>query len=127
MNVNNKVCDCGVCLSSIDSTHMDNSIQLECCHRFHNNCIKQWCEKCLDINKQPTCPFCRQIISNQYLDILNIDYFDSNFNQQVNLPQNLTHLTLGHDFNQQVNLPPNLTHLTYDFNFNQQVNLPFGI
>ena len=75
MNVNNKVCDCGVCLSSIDSTHMDNSIQLECCHWFHNKCIKQWCEKCLDKNKQPTCPFCRQIISNEYLDILNIDYF----------------------------------------------------
>lgn len=74
-NNNNKVCDCGVCLSSIDSKHIDNSVQLECGHWFHNHCIKPWCESCLDKNNQPTCPFCRQSISNEYLDILNIDYF----------------------------------------------------
>ena len=31
-------------------------------------------------------------------------YYGSQFNQQVILHPNLTHLTFGHDFNQQVNL-----------------------
>ena len=49
------------------------------------------------------------------------------FNQQVNLSPNLIHLTFGYCFNQQVNLPPNLTHLTFGWKFNQQVNLPFSV
>ena len=53
-------------------------------------------------------------------DFNNLGYIGSYFNQQVNLPQNLT---FGEEFNQQVNL----THLTFDFEFNQQVNLPFNV
>ena len=43
-------------------------------------------------------------------DFKNSKYIGSTFNQQVNLPPNLTHLTFGGYFNQQVNLPQNLTH-----------------
>ena len=52
------------------------------------------------------------------------------FNQQVELPSNLTHLNFGYYLNQQVELPPNLTHLTFGVRFNQKVelspNLTFG-
>jgi len=50
--------------------------------------------------------------------------FGESFNQKVDLPPNLTHLTFGWNFNQKVDLPPNLTHLTFDRHFNQEVNLP---
>ena len=33
------------------------------------------------------------------------NYIQSKFNQQINLPLNLTHLTFGECFNQEVNLP----------------------
>jgi hypothetical protein len=63
-------------------------------------------------------------------NIYNIKY-ESNFirnkfNQEVNLPPNLTHLTFGYYFNQQVNnLPKSLIHLTFGYKFNQKVeNLP---
>lgn len=80
MNNSKNNCDCGVCFSSIDSKHIDNSVQLECGHWFHSKCVRPWCERCLDKNTIPTCPLCRQTISNEYLDILGIDYFTSNDN-----------------------------------------------
>lgn len=94
-NTNNKsICDCGVCLSSIDSKHIDHSIQLECEHWFHSKCIIPWCERCLDKNDNPTCPLCRQNISNEYLDILGIDYFSSgdNFMSMINTIQLFTYI-----------------------------------
>jgi hypothetical protein len=48
----------------------------------------------------------------------------SKFNQEVKLPDNLTHLTFGSCFNQEVKLPDNLTHLTFGYYFNQEVKLP---
>jgi len=51
------------------------------------------------------------------------EYIGSEFNREIDLPQNLTHLTFGNDFNQKVDLPHNLTHLTFGNNFNQKVNL----
>jgi hypothetical protein len=94
MNNNKDICDCGVCLSSIDSKHIDYSIQLECEHWFHSQCIRPWCERCLDKNNQPTCPLCRQTISNEYLDILGIDYFtsDDNFISMINTIQLFTYI-----------------------------------
>ena len=40
------ICDCGICFNSIDSKKIDYSIQLECGHWFHNNCIDPWCCRC---------------------------------------------------------------------------------
>lgn len=95
MNNNNKsICDCGVCFSSIETKHIDYSIQLECGHWFHSKCVKPWCERCLDKNNQPTCPLCRQTISNEYLDVLGIHYFTSydNFKLMVNTIQLFTYI-----------------------------------
>jgi len=50
--------------------------------------------------------------------------FGWKFNQKVDLPTNLTHLTFGSYFNQKVDLPTNLTHLTFGFYFNQKIDLP---
>ena len=72
---------------------------------------------------------------NFYLNILYINYhsfqevecityFGCKFNQKVELPKNLTHLTFGCDFNQKVKFPKNLTHLTFGNRFNQEVELP---
>jgi len=55
---------------------------------------------------------------------LDYRYIESNFNQKLELPENLTHLTFGLNFNQKVELPENLTHLTFGYNFNQKVELP---
>jgi len=51
----------------------------------------------------------------------------SNFNQKVDLPHNLTHLTFNNHFNQKVDLPPNLTYLTFGYEFNQEVDLPHNL
>ena len=50
--------------------------------------------------------------------------FSSDFDQNVDkLPNTLTHLTFGENFNQNVDkLPKNLTHLTFGWNFNQNVD-----
>ncbi len=69
-----KICDCSICFESLDMKSFDTSIQFDCGHYFHNKCIKPWCNKCIMNNLCPTCPVCRQIISDEYLDILNIDY-----------------------------------------------------
>ena len=38
--------------------------------------------------------------------------FNHDFNESVNLPKSLTHLTFGWRFNQPINLPDSITHLT---------------
>ena len=55
---------------------------------------------------------------------LDYRYIESNFNQKLELPENLTHLTFGLNFNQKVELPENLTHLTFGSRFNKKVELP---
>ena len=53
--------------------------------------------------------------------------FGEEFNQQVTIPQNVIHLTFGHWFNQQVIIPQNVTHLTFYCDFNQQVTIPQNV
>lgn len=77
MNKRKNICDCGdcgVCLDSIVSKDMNHSIQLECGHWFHTKCTKIWCMTCIKNDDCPTCPLCRQNISDEYLDILDIHY-----------------------------------------------------
>ena len=50
--------------------------------------------------------------------------FNHEFNEPVNLPKSLTHLTFGQEFGQPINLPDSITHLTLGFCFNQSINLP---
>jgi len=45
---------------------------------FDNKCIRKWCNSCIDKNYEPNCPLCRTTISNEYLDILDIDYSSKN-------------------------------------------------
>ena len=52
------------------------------------------------------------------------NYKYSNFNQQVIIPENVTHLTFGYMFNQRVTIPKNVTHLVFGIRFNQQVIIP---
>lgn len=59
---------------------MDHSIQLECGHWFHSKCAKQWCKTCIANNGIPSCPQCRQSISDEYLDILCIHYSTNVYN-----------------------------------------------
>ena len=53
--------------------------------------------------------------------------FGWNFNQQVELPQNLIHLTFGEFFNQQVELPFNVVYLKLNSNNNIIDYLPSSI
>ena len=84
--MSNKIlnCECGICLDNLQTMCLDESIQLECTHYFHCKCIKEWCMKCIDDRNEPTCPTCRQKISNEYLDILNIDFY-SNCSDVLNI------------------------------------------
>ena len=63
---------------------------------------------------------------NEYYEEYSENYKSSEFNQQVKIPENITHLTFGDCFNQPVIIPENVTHLTFDNCFNQQV-IFFGI
>ena len=65
--------------------------------------------------------FNQQVIIPQNITHLTFGFY---FNQQVIIPENVTHLTFGHYFNQQVIISQNVTHLNFGFHFNQQVNLP---
>ena len=55
------------------------------------------------------------------------NYKPSKFDQQVIIPENITHLTFGWNFNKQVIIPENVTHLTFDYWFNQQVIIPQNV
>ena len=85
MNDENIFCSCGICLENINTKCINYSIELECKHWFHSKCVKLWSTKCIDNNTQPTCPFCRQIISNEYLDILGIHFYSSNIDIITNI------------------------------------------
>jgi len=61
---------------------------------------------------------------HSFQEVEDITYFGCKFNQEVELPKNLTHLTFGNRFNQKVELHENLTHLTFGCKFNQEVELP---
>ena len=77
-------CDCGICFESLNLKCIDTSVQFDCGHYFHNKCIKPWCKKCIEDDTLPSCPLCRQIISNEYLDILDIDFYSNlNFNDII--------------------------------------------
>lgn len=73
-----KECACGICFENINTKCIDISLELECGHWFHSKCVRPWCERCIDNDAQPSCPFCRQTISNEYLDILGIDLYSTN-------------------------------------------------
>jgi len=74
-NISDNKCDCGICFESFNSKCIYTSI--DCGHYFHNNCIKLWCIKCIENNIQSTCPLCRNSISNEYLDVLDIDFYSN--------------------------------------------------
>ena len=65
--------------------------------------------------------------NNQFKDKYYGNYIKSNFNQKIDLSNNinLTHLTFGNDFNQKIDLSKNinLTHLTFKCGFNQEIDL----
>lgn len=94
MSGNKNISDCGVCFSLIETKHIDHTVQFECGHWFHSQCVRPWCERCLDNNNQPSCPLCRQTISNEYLDILGIDYFTTHddFMSMINTIQLFTYI-----------------------------------
>ena len=68
--------------------------------------------------------FNQQIIIPENVTHLTFGY---HFNQQIIIPQNVTHLIFGYDFNQHVIIPQNVTHLTFGNNFNQQIIIPQNI
>jgi len=47
-----KTGNCSICIEPFNSTQ--TNIVLQCNHKFHKHCIKEWLEKDL------TCPLCRQ-------------------------------------------------------------------
>src|SRR3990167_8404383 len=62
--------------------------------------------------------------NNVYCYEYDENYKHNKFNQQVIIPQNITHLTFGELFNQKVIIPQNVTHLLFGLWFNQQVIIP---
>ena len=50
--------ECSVCLCSMQHKAVKF---LQCKHVFHLNCINKW------LNKQNTCPLCRELVGNPYL------------------------------------------------------------
>ena len=65
--------------------------------------------------------------NNKYCKKYNKNYKYSNFDKQVIIPQNVTHLSFGREFNQQVIIPHNVTHLSFGWYFNQQVIIPQNV
>src|SRR3990167_5182951 len=65
--------------------------------------------------------------NNKYCKEYYYNHIRSQFNQQVTIPQNVTHLTFGYYFNQKVTIPQNVTHLTFGFGFNQLVIIPHNV
>lgn len=76
--------ECCICMDEKQT----NMCKLNCSHEFCVDCISQLLDKCLNENKQPTCPLCREKIDEIYtqklenMDKLNIYcHFITSFNQ----------------------------------------------
>lgn len=66
---------CSICLLEItDKSISGGSNQLECGHYYHRVCIRLWCIECVQARKKQLCPYCKEEISNEYLDILDIRF-----------------------------------------------------
>jgi hypothetical protein len=65
--------------------------------------------------------------NNKYDSIYSNNFIGSKFNQIIDLPPNLTHITFGRNFNQLIDLPPNLVYINFGDNFNQKVVLPLNL
>lgn len=85
--------DCSICLEKLNIKNIEQSIELDCNHFFHTNCIKKWCKTCFSkinsinkFNNVLNCPLCRQTISDENLDILDLHQFTQEYkNQKKNI------------------------------------------
>lgn len=75
-----KILECGICFESLDLKQIDYCTELDCCHIFHDKCLKKWCNTCINQDYEPNCPLCRQDISGEYLEILEINPNQNNIN-----------------------------------------------
>ena len=75
-----KIIQCGICFESIDLKQIDSCTELDCKHIYHDRCLKEWCNTCIDNDNEPNCPLCRKDISGEYLEILGIT---KNLNEQM--------------------------------------------
>ena len=65
--------------------------------------------------------------NNKYYEEYDKNIIYSYFNQQLTIPQSVTHLTFGWRFNQPIIIPQNVTHLTFNGYFNQQIIIPENV
>ena len=77
----NKILECGICFESLDVKQIDCCTELDCCHIFHDKCLKKWCNTCINQDHEPNCPLCRKDISGEYLEILEINTNHNDINQ----------------------------------------------
>ena len=68
-----KIFECGICFESLDSKQIDYCTELDCFHIFHDKCLKEWCNTCINQDHEANCPLCRKDISGEYLEILKIN------------------------------------------------------
>ncbi len=61
--------------------------------------------------------------NNKYMVMYKSQWVQSDFNQPIELNQNLTHLTMGYYFDQPIELNQNLTHFTMGWVFNHPIEL----
>jgi len=62
--------ECIICLDLIDLEKQELEIFKECEHKnnYHEECINNWVDECVDKNIRPSCPICRK-----KLEIIEID------------------------------------------------------
>jgi hypothetical protein len=69
-----RVLQCGICFDSVEPKQIDSTTELDCRHLYHDKCLKEWCNTCIDNDNKPNCPLCRKEILGEYLEILGINY-----------------------------------------------------
>ncbi len=57
---------CSVCQDPI--TMRQSTTRTPCDHWFHHNCIARWISS--SVRDTPTCPLCRQSLSDQFIEVL---------------------------------------------------------
>lgn len=72
-----KILECGICFESLDSKQIDYCTELDCCHIFHDKCLKKWCNASINQYHEPNCPLCRKVIYGEYLEILGINSYQN--------------------------------------------------
>ncbi|APA10790.1 hypothetical protein sscle_07g055600 [Sclerotinia sclerotiorum 1980 UF-70] len=60
---------CAICIEGMDAS--EELTKMTCCQNLiHNECLRKWINSTIEMDQQETCPLCRHVLSDLFIDIV---------------------------------------------------------